>query len=405
MMRNEVPRAPHYAACRSESDDVSTLQPLYPLPTEPALIGSSPAMRALRDTAEHVAAGDAKVLITGETGVGKDLVGRLIHVRSKRRGHAFVAVNCAAFSEDLLETELFGHVRGSFTSAYRDKIGKLQLADGGTLFLDEVGEMGLRMQVLLLRFLESGEIQPVGSDAPSRIVDVRIVAATNRNLTDLIAQGAFREDLMYRLNVIHIHVPPLRERRDDIRALIQFTLTRTGRGVVFSEDALQALERYPWPGNVRELQNVIEQVTWRPGINVVGVDDLPRAVRSGPAVPLTSACERRRQIADDLYEGLVARRLGFWDHVRRLFLEHEIAKHDLRHLMRRGLVATGGNYRAVLNLFGMRDEDYKRLLNFLSAHDCVVDFRPFRSGQPIPAEPQRMFPRRSTDHIVHPTGP
>jgi len=179
----------------------------------------------------------------------------------------------------LLETELFGHVRGSFTSAYRDKIGKLQLADGGTLFLDEVGEMGLRMQVLLLRFLESGEIQPVGSDAPSRIVDVRIVAATNRNLTDLIAQGAFREDLMYRLNVIHIHVPPLRERRDDIRALIQFTLTRTGRGVVFSEDALQALERYPWPGNVRELQNVIAwMAVHSPRRGRIGPAALPRHV-------------------------------------------------------------------------------------------------------------------------------
>jgi DNA-binding NtrC family response regulator len=181
-------------------------------------------------------------------------------------------------------------------------------------------------------------------------------------------------------------------------------LTRTGRAVVFSEDALQVLERYPWPGNVRELQNVIERVTWRPGANVVDVDDLPRAVRSGPAVPVTWTRERRREIADDLYEGLVGRRLGFWDHVRRVFLEREIAKHDLRQLMRRGLAATGGNYRAVLNLFGMRDEDYKRLLNFLSAHDCVVDFRPFRSGQPIAADQEISFPRRSTDHIIHTTG-
>jgi transcriptional regulator with PAS, ATPase and Fis domain len=357
-------------------------------------------MVALRETAEHVAGGEAKVLITGETGVGKDLVGRLIHVRSKRRGRAFVAVNCGGFNETLLETELFGHVRGSFSGAYRDKLGKLQLAHGGTVFLDEVGEMSLRMQALLLRFLESGEIQPVGSDASSHVVDVRVVAATNRNLTELVKQGVFRADLMYRLRVIHIHVPPLRERREDIRPLIQHAVARTGRNVVFSEDALQALERHGWPGNVRELQNVIEQVSWQPRTDVVGISDLPQALQSSALPQPTSTRERRRQIADDLYEGLVARKFSFWDHVRQLFLDREIAKRDLRQLIGRGLAATGGNYRALLNVFGMRDQDYKRLQNFLAAHDCVVDFRPFRSGQPIPAEQVIAFPHQSTDQVV-----
>ena len=356
---------------------------------EPALTGSSPAICKLRDTIEQVAAGDAKVLITGESGVGKDLVGRLVHTRSSRRGRAFVAINCGAFNDALLETELFGHVRGSFTGAHRDKLGKLQLADGGTVFLDEVGEMSLRMQVLLLRFLESGEIQPVGSDSIKRTVDVRIVAATNRDLPELIAQGAFRRDLMYRLNVIHLHVPPLRERREDIRPLIQCTLARIGRSVAFSDHALQVLERFSWPGNVRELQNVVEQLTWRPGQVIVNVDDLPRAVRSGDAVPTAWTRERRRQLADDLYDGLIARKFGFWDHVRPIFLDREMSKHDLRHLVRRGLAATGGNYRALVQLFGMRAEDYKRLMNFLSAHRCVIDFRPYRSGQAI-ADDERL---------------
>jgi DNA-binding NtrC family response regulator len=176
-----------------------------------------------------------------------------------------------------------------------------------------------------------------------------------------------------------------------------------GRAVVFSEDALQVLERYSWPGNVRELQNVIEQVTWRAGSSVVKLDDLPTDVRNGPAVPGTSTHERRRQIGDDLFDSLVARRYGFWDHVRQVFLDREISKKDLRQLVRRGLAATNGNYRTMAHLFGLRDEDYKRLMNFLSAHDCVIDFRPFRSGHAI-SEQQPMAVRRSTAHITSQVG-
>ncbi len=171
------------------------------------MVVASPAMMELLSMADRAAESPTKVLITGESGVGKDLVARHIHNQSPRKAAPFVAVNCAGLTETLLESELFGHVKGSFTGAFRDKRGKIQLAHRGTLFLDEVGEMSLRMQALLLRFLENGEIQAVGSDQPQTQVDVRVVAATNRNLNDLVAAGQFREDLYYRLRVIHLRVP------------------------------------------------------------------------------------------------------------------------------------------------------------------------------------------------------
>ena len=180
---------------------------------------ASEQMRQLVKYAERVASSDAKVLITGESGVGKDVIARYIHAHSARRHREYVAVNCAGVTESLLESELFGHVKGSFTGAYRDKRGKLQLAHGGTLFLDELGEMTPRMQGLLLRFLENGEIQAVGAEAATTTVNVRVIAATNRNLTEMVAAGTFREDLLYRLCVVHIHVPPLRERPEDVRTL------------------------------------------------------------------------------------------------------------------------------------------------------------------------------------------
>src|SRR5437764_13458956 len=192
----------------------------------PHLVGVSRQIVDLRQEIERVARSDAKILITGESGVGKEVVASCIHSNSPRANLSFIAVNCGGMPETLLESELFGHVRGSFTGAYRDKPGKLELAHDGTVFLDEIGEMTLRMQGLLLRFLETGELQKVGADGDGRIVNVRVIAATNRNLRDLIAQGTFREDLFYRLNVIHIVVPPLRERRDDIPLLLDYFLSR-----------------------------------------------------------------------------------------------------------------------------------------------------------------------------------
>jgi DNA-binding NtrC family response regulator len=353
--------------------------------TQPVLIGDSAASQLLRAALEQVARGDAKVLITGESGVGKDVAARYLHARSPRRDRPFVAVNCAALSEGLLESELFGHLRGSFTGAYRDKVGKLQLAHTGTIFLDEVGEMTLRMQALLLRFLESGEIQPVGCDQAPRRVAVRVIAATNRDLAQLIAAGQFREDLMYRLKVVHVHVPPLRDRRDDVRPLLQHAVERTRRAITFSDAALQALESYTWPGNIRELQNVVEQVAWMTSGPTIELEHLPAAVRRAKAV-VEPTRERRRQIADELFDGLLSGRYAFWTHIHPLFLNRDITRHDLRQLVGKALAATIGNYRAVLKLFGMADDSYKRFMNFLAAHECAIDFRPFRSGQPHTAD-------------------
>jgi DNA-binding NtrC family response regulator len=210
-----------------------------------------------------VAATDSTVLITGETGTGKELVARAIHRRSRRASRAFVAVNCAAIPRDLIPSELFGHEKGAFTGALQRRLGRFELAEGGTLFLDEVGELSSETQVALLRVLQEREFERVGGRERIQ-VDVRVIAATNRNLTVAAADGTFRQDLFYRLNVFPIEVPPLRDRREDIPVLVEHFIGRYARkaGKAFrrvSKRTLDHLQSYPWPGNVRELQNVIER--------------------------------------------------------------------------------------------------------------------------------------------------
>src|SRR5215831_19579551 len=217
--------------------------------TTHTLYGNSASMEALRLEIEWAARSTAKVLITGPSGAGKELVAHAIHRGSARARRSFVALNCAGIPDSLLESELFGHTRGSFTGAIRDRAGVIESAVGGTLFLDEVSEMSLRMQALMLRFLENGEIQAVGADATPSIVDVRVIAATNKNLGELVRAGQFREDLWYRLRVIHLHVPPLREHRADIRPLATRFFTKSARQVMLTEEAWLALESYRWPGN------------------------------------------------------------------------------------------------------------------------------------------------------------
>jgi DNA-binding NtrC family response regulator len=357
---------------------VEQFNPTGPL-AAPVIVGGSSMLKELMSAAAKIASSDAKTLITGESGVGKDVFARFIHASSSRAAQRYVALNCASFSETLLESELFGHVKGSFTGAYRDKIGKLQQAHRGTIFLDEIAEMTLRMQAMLLRFLENGEVHPVGSDAPATRVDVRVVSATNRDLVGMIDRGEFREDLLYRIKVTHLHVPPLRQRRDDIRPLIEHTITKTGKRVVVSEEALTLLEAYPWPGNVRELQNVVEQLVALTASDTISVDELPPSIvvsgQPGHAYPKR---ERRRRVADELYEGLVTGGLNFWNDVHSTFTSRDLTRNDIRQLFRRALASTGGNYRAVLQLFGMEQQDYKRLMNFLAAHDCAIDYREFR---------------------------
>jgi transcriptional regulator with PAS, ATPase and Fis domain len=350
----------------------------------PTIVAGSAAMLEVLAMARRSAAGDAKVLVTGESGTGKDVIARHIHVSSKRARGPFIAVNCAGLTETLLESELFGHVKGSFTGAYRDKRGKLQMAHAGTLFLDEVGEMSLRMQALLLRFLETGEIQSVGAHEETTRVDVRVIAATNRNLPDRVAAGEFREDLLYRLRVIHIHVPPLRERRDDIPLLVNHLLQRGDRPMQVSEDAMILLQRYRWPGNIRELQNVVEQAMWFAERDMIDVGHLPPTLRTAGDALLPMR-ERRRQVADDLYDALVTGGYSFWEHIHPIFLSRDITRHDIRELVVRGLRTTHGNYRGLLRLFGIPTQDYKRFHNFLMAHNCKVDYRSFRQGTPEPA--------------------
>ncbi|HEY6414897.1 MAG TPA: sigma-54 dependent transcriptional regulator, partial [Acidimicrobiales bacterium] len=225
------------------------------------LIGKSPKMQEVFSTIARLGDTKATVLITGESGTGKELVAKAIHFNSSRKERAFVAVNCGAIPQELMESELFGHVKGAFTGAVAAKQGLFEVADGGTLFLDEVTELPLHLQVKLLRVLEDPEIRPVGGVRPVR-VDVRIVAATNRDVSQTIAAKTFREDLFYRLNVISLRIPPLRERREDIPLLVTHFLEKFAAGgppKLISPDVLSALERYGWPGNVRELEHVIER--------------------------------------------------------------------------------------------------------------------------------------------------
>jgi len=357
-------------------------------------------MSAAVSLALRAAESEAKVLITGESGVGKELFAREIHEHSGRGNAPLITVNCAGLTESLLESELFGHDRGSFTGAYRDKPGKLELASGGTLFLDEVGEMSLRMQALLLRFLENGEIQRVGSSERIRQVDARVIAATNRNLAERVASGDFREDLLYRLRVIHIHVPPLRDRRPDIRPLVELFASRRARPVTFSEPAMELLQRYRWPGNVRELQNVVEQAIWQSGADEIFPEHLPISVRNSEG--LVHMRERRRQVADDLYDALASGGYSFWDHVHPLFLARDITRHDIRELVRRGLQTTRGSYRGLLTLFKMSPQDYQRFHNFLTAHGCKVEFRGFRNGEAEATPRQRPVGPFVPDHVPSP---
>ncbi|MDY7225429.1 sigma-54-dependent Fis family transcriptional regulator [Hyalangium rubrum] len=252
-------------------------------------LGKSPAMRRVRDLAERVAQVDSTVLITGESGVGKEVLARFIHERSVRAAGPFVAINCGAVPENLLESELFGHTRGSFTGATQDRTGLFEAAQGGTLFLDELGEVPLSMQVKILRALQEREIRRVGENT-HRSVDVRVLAATNKDLTAEIRAGRFRQDLYYRLRVVEIRIPPLRERHDDILALARMFLARSASRLQrkvsgLSPEAANQLLRHPWPGNVRELENTLERAVVLTQGNCIEVQDLPDEIR-GAVTPV-----------------------------------------------------------------------------------------------------------------------
>jgi len=307
-------------------------------------VGSSPAMRRVLELATKVAVTDSTVLLTGESGTGKDVIANLIHRMSTRRTRPFVVVNCAALPETLLESELFGHVKGAFTGAGTDKPGLFEEADQGTMFLDEIGDMTLATQAKLLRVLENGEVRRVG-DAAARYVDVRILAATNQDLAEAISDRRFREDLYFRLNVVQIKLPPLRERKDSLPNLIRHFLAKyngqLGRNVTgLDERALYTLANHDYPGNIRELENIIEHAVIMAENGIIRLEDLPETVQQPPerlALPARGPDEfatidqmERRLIEDTLArlngnQSEAARKLG----ISRSTLWRKLKRHGI----------------------------------------------------------------------------
>ena len=259
----------------------------------PIVVGESPPIRELLGVVERVAPSDSAVLILGETGTGKELIARILHLRSARAGRPFIAVNCGAMPAPLLESELFGHVKGAFTGAVATKVGLVEAADGGTLFLDEIGDMSPAMQVRLLRTLDSGEVRRVGTERAFR-VNVRVVVATARDLEREAAEGRFRSDLYYRISTVVLRMPPLRERRSDIPLLVHHFETRPRRGrrpLKFSQAALEVLAAYSWPGNIRQLENLVERLELLSEGEEIRPEDLPPEILGSrgpePADPAT----------------------------------------------------------------------------------------------------------------------
>lgn len=324
------------------------------------LVGRSPAMRELVSLLDTVATTTSTILITGETGTGKELVARAIHHNSPRRHQRFVALNCSAVPEALLEAELFGHVRGAFTGAVGNRVGRFEQAHRGTLFLDEVGTMSAALQARLLRVLQEREFERLGDSQPTK-VDVRVIAATNADLEQLVRDGMFREDLYYRLNVIPLRLPPLRDRRDDIPLLVRHFLDRFGReqvpartGLTMSQEAMRCLMGCTWPGNVRQLENVVERaVALSPGRQQIEASALPPEVRqpqstSGPwSIPLPDAG---------------------------IDFEATVAETE-RDLIRRALDRTSGNRRRAAELLGLKRTTLIEKIKRLDLRDTVASDR------------------------------
>jgi transcriptional regulator with GAF, ATPase, and Fis domain len=321
------------------------------------MIGRSEVMQTLFGRIRAASQIECAVLVTGETGTGKELVARSIHDMSGRRHGKFVAVDCGAIPEELVESELFGHRRGAFTTAVVDKFGLFEDASGGTLFLDEIGNTSKRFQVKLLRALQERQIRRLG-DLVSRKVDIRVIAATNSDISSMVRSGDFREDLFYRLNVFPIQVPPLRRRMDDVPYLVEHLLH--GRKQM-SRDALIKLQAYPFPGNVRELENLVEQAVYASDGGIIEPEDI--------ALPHDPRCfdDAASVVAGD-----------FWESIAKPYTERLITRRHVEQVIRRGLAETNGNYKHLVTHLKMPVTDYKRFMDFLRRNKFNVDFRQYR---------------------------
>ncbi len=343
-LESVVMRAREYQALQAGNSEPATSEE-FPHFLCSTIIGRSRKMLALFEMIEKVAESNATVLVQGESGTGKELAARAIHQLSSRSGKNFVPVNCAAIPDELLESELFGHVKGAFTGAYANRPGRFELADKGTLFLDEIGDMKANLQVKLLRVLQSKEFEPVGS-ARSQKADVRIIAATNANLEEQVANRNFREDLYYRLSVIPITLPALRERREDIPLLINHFLgcfNRDKRRLVkgFSREALEILCNFDWPGNVRELENLVERMVTLKENGFITPDDLPDRYLRGKATSRPVAAITTAAAADDeLPLGGICLNSAVEAFENRLILQ--------------ALQRTGGNKKEAANLLNLK---------------------------------------------------
>jgi transcriptional regulator with PAS, ATPase and Fis domain len=314
-------------------------------------------MQTLREKVKAAARVSGSVLVTGESGTGKELVARSIHEHSERRGGKFVAVDCGALPDDLIESELFGHRRGAFTTAIADKPGLFEEANGGTLFLDEIANTSRRFQAKLLRVLQDRQLRRLG-DVIMRKLDLRVIAATNCELMTMVRHGEFREDLYYRLNVFPIQVPPLRRRLEDVPLIAEHILR--GRKT-FRPDSLAKLMEYRFPGNIRELENIVEASVCVAVGDVIEPDDI--------------VLPHEPTIGWPVEEVIIG---NFWDTIARPYSERLITKNQVENVIRQGLERTRGSYKKMLPLFRIPESDYKRFMDFLRRHNCNLDFRTFR---------------------------
>jgi Nif-specific regulatory protein len=373
------------------------------------IVGRSPRMLELFRRMDSVISGSANVLITGESGTGKELIARAIHYNGSRKEKRFVAIDCGAIPENLIESELFGYKKGAFTGAVFDKKGLFEEADGGTVFLDEITNTSRSLQAKLLRVVQEREIRRVG-DFADRKVDVRLIAATNRDLKHWVQTNQFREDLYYRLNVLSLHIPPLRERKEDIPLLANHILKELveqnpSLPHAFSRDAIRTLSRYDFPGNIRELENVVESAFYMAQKEEIQVEDFPpeisaqqnsqgllreetslRDMDKGPSKDFGQkdlmgiAGEAVQNQASKVFKNMEHGGSSFWKVVKDPFMQRELSKEVVREVVRMGLMQSNGKYKGMLEIFHVENKDYTVFMNFLRKHDCLVDFRPFRKS-------------------------